>query len=228
MEEDKANNDNSLRGSKKFLSGFRRNSNNDIKKYIKMKIPINRQIKNNNELIAESNNNFKKENKEDININENGRNKIPKINNKNQMNIDSAGFNKLKNGIINKKDSIQISFMKYVSAIFVIITFCLVIYNKSFSINRYSKLVQYVKENIYFTHSKIISSCIYISSLNIKWLKYKYIDEESCPNNCTTFYKKILEECINDLKIGKDLFYSFDSDFKEITKIEEKIFIKKY
>ncbi len=228
IEEDKTNNEITNKESKKLLSGFYKCSNKDIKRVIKIKMTINRQIKNNNEFIADSNKNNKLENNKN-NIRDDGGNKIPKINNiKNQINIDSAGFNKLKDGIINKKDSIQISFMKVVSLIFVIITISLVIYNKSFSIRRYSELVQYLKENIYFTHSKIISSCIYITSLNIKLLKYKYIDEDSCPNNCTMFYKKILEKCIKDLKIGKDLFYTFDSDFREIILKRRKVYITIY
>ena len=144
-------------------------------------------------------------------------NKLSRVNSiREQINIDSAGFNKLKNGIISKKDSIQIIFMKYVSFFFVVITVLLVIYDYSSSNKLYYNLVQYLKENLHFTHSKIITSCIYISSINIKWLKYKYIEEDSCPHSCTAFYIKILEKCINNLKNGKDSFCTFDIDFQEI------------
>ena len=222
LDEDKGNKDIIHKGSKKFVNDLNKYSSKDINKAIKIKLPLNKDNKTNNDIKSEdnANNNNNKENKEENKKDKDNnayKNKMAKINNiKNQVNIDSAGFNKLKNGIINKKDSLQITFMKYVSLVFVIITVILVIYDKSYSNKRYSNLVQYLKENLYFTHSKIISSCIYITSLNIKWLRDKYIDEYSCPHNCTIFYIRILEKCINNLKIGKDSFYTFNEDFQEI------------
>ena len=73
-----------------------------------------------------------------------------------------------------------------------------------------------MKENLYFTHSKIITSCVYITSINIKWVKFKYINEDSCLLNCTTFYIKLLEKCINNINSVKDSIYTFDEDFQEI------------
>ena len=81
--------------------------------------------------------------------------------------------------------------MKYVSLFYIIIIVALITYDYLFSNDLYKDLVEYLNENLYFTHSKIINSCIYISSVNIKWLKYKYNSEYSCPINCTTFYLKI-------------------------------------
>ena len=222
---------NILKGSNKNVNF--KNIKRESKKGIKLKIPINKQIKNNiylkeknedNNLLENNNkdNNYEKEN------NLYG-NKMPRVKTlREQINIDSAGFNKLKNGIINKKDSIQIIFMKYVSFIFVVITVILVVYDYLASNKLYSNLVQYLKENLYFIHSKIIASCLYISSINIKWVKYKYIDEDSCPHNCTNFYRGILELCIDNLKSGKDSFWIFDIDFLDIIlkrrKIEINIF----
>ena len=81
---------------------------------------------------------------------------------------------------------------------------------------------------MFFTHSKIITSCVYISSVNIKWLKYKYIEEDSCPPNCTAFYIKLLDKCIKILKNEKDTIFTFNSDFQEIIlkrrRLEIKIF----
>ena len=127
--------------------------------------------------------------------------------------LDSAGFNKLKNYIVNKKDSIQIILMKFTSVIFVIVTVALAIYDYMSSMDSNYNLSQYLKENMFFRHSKIISACIYISSTNIKW--FKYIDDDSCPINCSMFYLKILAKCINNLKDGKNSLYSFYDDFKE-------------
>ena len=203
----------------------------EIKKAIKLKIPLNKIMKN-TKLLNEENLENNKDNQLNNNVSDKDENliyenKMPRSNTlREQLNIDSAGFNKLKNGIINKKDSIQIIFMKYVSLIFVIITVILAIYDYSSSNKLYLDLVQYLKENLIFTHSKIIMSCIYISSINIKWLKYKYIDEDSCPKNCTIFYIKLLEKCLNNLKSGKDLFYTYDIDFQEIILKRRKIVVE--
>ena len=205
--------------------------NLDHVKRIKLKIPINKELKNENGLKEkEENNEVKSKNNEEEKKNEN-------INNlyKNQINysridtfenrpdIDLARFNKLKEEILNTKDSIQITFMKITSFLFVIVTIILVIYDYLFINKLYSNLVQYLNDNLYFTHSKIITSCIYISSLNIKWLKYKYIDDGSCLQTCSLFYLKILEKCLKSLKNEKDILYTFDSDFQEIVKKTRKI-----
>ena len=208
-----------------------KNINKENKKVIKLKIPLNKQIKNTkclNEKNEDNNFNNIEDNHKERDNNIYG-NKMSRINTlRNQMNVDSAGFNNLKNGIINKKDSIQITFMKYVSFLFVVITVFLVVYDYSSSNKLYSNLVQYLKENLYFTHSKIITSCAYISSVNLKWLKYKLIEEDSCPINCTIFYNKLLEKCIKNLKSGKDSLYTFDYDFQEIIlkrrRLEVRIF----
>ena len=209
--------DENNKGSNKNINNFTsKYYNKDSQKAIKLKIPVNKQIKNANCI---------NEKKEDNDVNNDNnldkdniyQNKISKTNTlREQMNIDSTGFNKLKNGIINKKDSIQIIFMKYVSFIFVVITVILVFYDYLSSNKLYSELVQYLKENLEFTHSKIITSCVYITSINIKWVKYKYIDDYSCLHTCSIFYMKILEKCINNINNVKNSFFNFDEDFQEI------------
>ena len=215
-EEDENNKNNPRGNSKKVVNP--RYYPKESKKAIKLKIPVNKQIKNTKCINDKNDENNFKNNEENQKEKENIlNNKMARINTlRSQMNVDSAGFNKLKNGIINKKDSVQITFMKYVSLLFVIITMALVIYDYTSSNKLYSNLVQFLQENMYFTHSKIIISCVYISSINIKWLKYKYIEEDSCPNNCTTFYIKLLDKCIKILKNRKDTLFTFNYDFQEI------------
>ena len=210
--------------------------NIDHIKRIKLKIPINKELKNENGIKEkEEENEVKSNNNEEDKKNENTNYLY-----KNQMNysrvdsfenrqdIDLARFNKLKEEILNTKDSIQITFMKITSFLFVIITVILVVYDYLFVNKLYSNLVQYLDDNLYFTHSKIITSCIYISSLNIKWLKYRYIEEESCLQNCSNFYLKLLDKCLKSLKNEKDILYTFDPDFQEIVKKTRKIEILVY
>ena len=187
------------------------------RKSIKLKIPKEKEIKkgnievnmNPNEDIKENQFIFKKPNT-----------------NKPPTNFDSGGFNKLKDGIVNKKDSIQITIMKWVSLLYVIITIFLVVYEYNFSNNSYKNLVQYLKENLYFLNSKIISANLYIHSINLKWVKYDYTDEDSCPEKCSIFYRDLLLECIINLKNGTDSLSSFDKDFQDIILKKRDIIVK--
>jgi len=106
--------------------------------------------------------------------------------------------------------------MKWVSLLYVIVTIVLVVYDYNFTNDSYKSLVQYLKENLYFINSKIISSNIYINSINLKWIKYEYVDPYTCPELCSIFHRDLLLECIENLKNGKDSLSSFDKDFQDI------------
>ena len=188
-----------------------KNENKENKKRIKLKVNFPREIK---KITNDKNQN---------NLNLNTKDKLEKTNDlknvntlKNQVYFDSAGFNKLKNGIVNKKDSIQIIIMKWVCLLYVIVTIILVIYEHYVTNDLFVDLIQYLKENLYFIHSKIITANIYINSINLKWRKYEYIDENSCLLNCSHFYMTLLQECIVNLKEGKDSLNRFDIDFQDI------------
>ena len=184
----------------------------DAKKIIKCKIPMEKE-KENKKVTNDNAINQNNENKD----NQLFPNKTNRVNNlKHQTHLDSGGFNKLKNGIVNKKDSIQITIMKWVSLLYVIVTVVLVIYEYNISNDLYKNLVQYLKENLFFIHSKIISSCLYINSVNLKWLKNGYIEEDSCPDQCSEFYVDLLEDNIINLKEGKDSLSTFDKDFQDV------------
>ena len=212
-----------------FYNKFLGNKDIDnINKTIKLKIPINKEIKSENfdkEKNLETINNVNNfiDNNNNNNVFENDINPSKKYTFEQKDKIDFSKFNRLKHEILNKKDSLQITVMKYVSLFFIIIIVVLVIYDYLFSKELYSNLVEYLTENFYFTHSKIINSCIYISSVNIQWIKYKYIYEYSCPINCTRFYLKMLEKCINNLKSKKDILYSYDPDFQDIIMIRSNL-----
>ena len=164
----------------------------ETRKSIKLKIPQDKKIKKGND---ENDMNPKSDNKD----NQLFHNKFNKQNTlKHQPYFDSGGFNKLKNGIVKKKDSFQITIMKWVSLFYFIITVLLVIYEYLFSNNVYKNLVQYLKENLFFINSKIIAASLYINSINLKWFKYGYIDDNSCKNVCSIFYKDLIENCIQN------------------------------
>ena len=209
----KLENEEKPRKSQKKLSNFGnlyigKKEENTLDNFKKIKIKVFQKEINNQ---VEQNNNDENINLFGNNINNSKKNLLGK-----KENFDIVGFKRFKAHILSKKDSIQITIMKLVSFLFVVIIIFLVIYDYLCSKSLYSNLVEYLSENLYFTHSKIITSCIYISSLNIKWLKYEFIDENSCPENCTNFYLKNLDKCIQNLKSEKDILYSYDSDFQNI------------
>ena len=133
--------------------------------------------------------------------------------------VDSAGFNKLKNGILEKREISSIKLMKYLCLIFGILTIGLMLLKLMRTLTNFSNLTEYLSENLYFNHSKIAVSCVYLSTLNLKWKKDQFIDDSFCVingGNCTDFYAGLLAECIADIKEQKENSSYFYKDFKSI------------
>ena len=88
---------------------------------------------------------------------------------------------------------------------------------------------EYLKENLYFNHSKIAVAILYFSGLNLKWLRDGYIDDNGCPaKTCRIFYTDLMEEAIDDIKTQKENFTKFYEDFRDILKIQIKIYLDLY
>ena len=146
--------------------------------------------------------------------------------------IDSAGFNKLKNGILEKKEVTSIRIMKYLCFVFGVTTISFICLNSYRIRKNFSNLTEYLSENIYFNHSKISVSCVYLSTLNLKWVKDKFQKESNCPPfnsiTCTKFYSNLLSNCITDIKVEKENGSYFYEDFKNIIGLSKKISLKLY
>ena len=146
--------------------------------------------------------------------------------------IDSAGFNKLKNGILEKKEVTSIRIMKYLCFIFGVTTIGFICLDNYRLTKNFSNLGEYLTENIYFNHSKISVSCVYLSTLNLKWVKDKFQNESNCPPTssftCTKFYSNLLSTCITDIKVQKENGSYFYDDFKNIIGLSKKISLKLY
>ena len=133
--------------------------------------------------------------------------------------VDSAGFNKLKNGILEKREISSIKLMKYLCLVFGVTTIGFMLLKLIRTLSNFSDLTEYLSENLYFNHSKIAVSCVYLSTLNLKWKKDKFIDDTFCiinGGNCTNFYAGLLAECIADIKEQKENSSYFYKDFKNI------------
>lgn len=137
--------------------------------------------------------------------------------------VDSASFNKLKNGILEKKEVSAIKYMKYLAYLFGVGTIILVFFASDSSNQKFSRLNNYLLENLYFNHSKITVSCIYLATLNLKFIKYQIYNNSRCYTQCTDFYSKALETCLTDLKQEKENSTDFYKDFKNILNKQKNI-----
>ena len=132
--------------------------------------------------------------------------------------IDSASFNKLKNGILEKKEVSSIKIMKYLCLAFGGFTILLIVLNSNSTENNFNNLNDYLQQNLFFNHSKISVSCVYLSTVNLKWVKDKTMQDDICilAEDCTSFYSLLLSTCIKDIKTQKENSSYFYEDFKNI------------
>ena len=84
--------------------------------------------------------------------------------------------------------------MKILCLGFVALTIVLIVVDSSTIESNFEDLRDYLQQNLFFNHSKISVSCVYLSTLNLKWIKDGYISENSCDlnDNCTMFYSSLL------------------------------------
>jgi len=198
----------------------------------------NKQLLGENNNIDENNNNNnqdavnqeKKQNKqknESINKHEAANNeKSPSSRQKSSLSkssVDSASFNKLKNGILEKKEVSSIKFMKYLSIVFGFGSIILIFFSSEASNKKFSRLNDYMLQNLYFNHSKIAVSGVYLSSLNLKLIKNKIYDDNLCYMRCSEFYSSMLRKCVTDIKYEKENSTNFFDDFKNILNSEKEI-----
>ena len=136
--------------------------------------------------------------------------------------MEMAVFNKLKNGIISNRETSTVRLMKYLTFLYGLVTIAFIVYDSIRNKNNLNDMGEYLKENLYFNHSKIAVASLYFAGLNLKWLKDKHLKNKTCPNeNCQTFYTDLLVEAINDVKTQKENFTSFYEDFRDILKQEQ-------
>ena len=213
----------------------KKNSNNKI---IRLKTEMNK--KNDNILINETNIAHKQTNLKEINLIEednthNKQNLIYSSTNNNktrennfsqpsnpssiltQSSAESAEFNKLKNEIINKNDSFYVKIMKYMTLFFFIINVVLIIYDYYYIKNIINSMVEYLKENLFFIHTKICTACIYDSAFTLKLIKEKVIKDNNCDIiKCHLVYSDALKNCIKEARNQKYNISYFYSDFQNI------------
>ena len=136
-----------------------------------------------------------------------------------QSSMYSNEFNKLKTEIINKQDFFYMKLMKCLSIVYIIIIICLIVYETLSNRFVLLNLISFLHENLFFTRSKIDTACIYISGVNLKWMKDGKIKEDNCESsNCTTFYSNLMIQCIKDIEVRKENLSTFYNDYQNIIK----------
>ena len=146
-----------------------------------------------------------------------------------KISVEMAGFNRLKGFILNKKETSNVRLMKILSILYGLVTIAFLVYDSIQNKNNLNDMGEYLKENLYFNHSKIAVAILYFSGLNLKWFKDKHISSESCPNrDCRSFYTNIMIEAINDIKTQKENFTKFYEDFRDILKKEQQMDLELY
>ena len=124
--------------------------------------------------------------------------------------INLKGYNKVKNNIINHKETFPLKIMKYLCYIFPVVTILLMIFDVSQQIESFRKLSQYLSHNLFFDDIKINVGVLYIISVNVRWLSHSlYMGSHTHFNEeWSTFYKNLLESHIDIIKkIKTDLSY---------------------
>jgi len=203
-------------------------TNRSPQKLIKLKTNLNKI--NENEVNEQNDINEKKanENNKQNLLNNSNNNKNPNINFSKRSNpssiltqssTESGEFNKLKNEIINKNDGLYIKLMKYLFAIFAIINMGLIIYDFWFSYKIINIMIEFLRQNIFFSHTKISVACIYYSSVNLKLIKKGYFEQDFCiTDKCYVVYGKLLEKCLKEVRKQKYNISLFFDDYQNIFK----------
>ena len=196
---------------------------------IKIHIPNNKvPIGNNNEINNNENNNLNKQNNNNNNLDNNINNLG--VNNDNNIqehisqssfltksSIDSASFNKLKGRILEKNEPFFFTYMKIISIFYLIVTIILTCFNNSSFKGSFNEIEKYLKENYFFNDSKIIINCIYLTGVNLKFIKYGAIRYNGClGGNCSTIYSTLFSDCLDMIKNSTEDIAYYDNDYKEI------------
>ena len=200
----------------------------NIRKGNRKKILLSNNLNNNN--MAEKN---EEKNKFDTSVNNDSEKKeleeekdIKNNANNNNNNIkpqntqpNSTSIDKLKIDIVNREDMFQIKIMKYLGLIFWIATIFFLFYDKSVKIQCFSRLSEFLQQNLNFKITKMNLAIIYIATLNIKWQLHLCYEENSI-YNITSLYEKLVKQTVGYILVQKkDLNNVFD-EYKEI--IEKK------
>ena len=225
-----SNTDNNIKESISIVDNQAKNQDKLIKLKIKKSILKNKKI-NNDEENTDGNN--KNENSKDINYNQNHINFSQPTSNTSSIlskaNRESNEFHKLKNEIINKKDFFNIKLIKYLALFYILIIISLIAYDIIMTRKIINSLDKFLRENLYFDHTKIACANAYNTGLNLRLIRKHIINNEDCPNsNCTLFYSELLKKSYTEIRKLKYDLNSFYQEFQDIFNKKLMVLSKRY
>ena len=88
-----------------------------------------------------------------------------------KISVEIAGFNRLKGFILTKGETYNVRLMKVLVVLYDIISITFLVYDSIQNKANLNDMGEYLKENLYFNHSKIAVAILYFSGLNLKWLR---------------------------------------------------------
>ena len=140
-----------------------------------------------------------------------------------QSSTDSVELNKIKNEITNKNDSFYIKIMKYLTYLYsiLVLTFVIIEFLKTASI--FYTMIEFLKENRYFTCVKIDVACLYNSFLGIKFIKDKYMPKIDDNNRYNDTYSDLIIKSISDIEKQNEGMYDYQDDFIKIFDKKENV-----
>ena len=197
---------------------------------IKLKIPGNELNPNIDKYNTNKFNNMAKDYKEKNELNNaNIKEKISQNSLTTYSSIDSAVFNKLKSKILEKNEPFFISYMKLFTLLYIIITIILVYFSNASMKIRFKNTYDFINQNYFFNTTKVFVSCIYLSGLNLKFIKYNMLNRDGCFNSdCLEAYIKLFQMCINTINNSTNELINFDIDYKKMLNTVKDIKIYVY
>ena len=225
-----SNTDNNIKESISIIDNQAKNQDKLIKLKIKKSILKNKKINNDEENTGGNN---KNENSKDINYNQNQINFSQPTSSTSSIlskaNRESNEFHKLKNEIINKKDFFNIKLIKYLAAFYILIIIGLIAYDFVMTKKIINSLDKFLRENLYFDHTKIACANAYNTGLNLRLIRKNIINIEDCPNsNCTLFYSDLLKKSYTEIRILKYDLNAFYQEFQDIFNKKLMVLSKRY
>ena len=202
--------------------------NSNLSRLSKNVNDINNRESNNNENQEKSNkNNDNEKNKENQNKN-NGLNLISTDTSKSSVAL--KGCNKIKNYIINKKETFPLKIMKILCYIFGLISIILMIIDLEEQKNSINRLNVFLQNHLIFNTIKINSAVLYSLSVSIRWLSHSLFAKSYShfESSWDLFYKPLLEENVKIIEQIRNVTSFMDDSYQKIINEKHEVEIYAY
>ena len=180
-----------------------------------------------NEIINKENINNENENKDKTNKNIDDKNRARQngliyFNSfetyNSRININLRGCEKIKNCVINKKETFPLKIMKTLCYIFSVINIILMVVYLLQQINSFSRLSKFLENHLFINKVKVYTASLYSICVNIRWLSHSlYKDSKPHINEeWSAFYENLLEENIQRIEYLRDYIPELENYYDEI------------